>query len=122
MRVWNGKGELVHRLVCVETHGPLAAGEHAHHECEERLCVNADHIAPMSVLRHNRSHVDNTAGAIGDVADRLMADGEVWSARRLRREMTWASHDAIGQMLHRAVERGEVERIGLAQYRLRGAA
>ena len=42
----NGKMRKVHRLVCEESHGPIAANHVSRHLCGNRYCVNPDHLRP----------------------------------------------------------------------------
>jgi hypothetical protein len=49
-----GKTWLVHRLVPELLGFPL--GEHMHHECELKLCVNPLHLHPVTALEHAREH------------------------------------------------------------------
>lgn len=41
---------------------PLAPGEVLHHRCGVRLCVNPDHLSPMTRAAHARLHPDNALG------------------------------------------------------------
>ena len=53
----NGRSRRAHRVVWEATQGPLAAGEHVLHKCDNKRCVNIDHL-------HVGSHGDNMAEAV----------------------------------------------------------
>lgn len=47
---------LAARWVGEAKYGPLPAGWHIHHECENPLCVNPDHLVPIEGREHNSMH------------------------------------------------------------------
>jgi hypothetical protein len=52
-----GKSEQVHRAALAERLGrPIAEGCQAHHRCENRKCVNAEHLEEKTPLEHKRAH------------------------------------------------------------------
>lgn len=63
---WNGSYmDHAHRLIWMEKYGPIPKGEFGreldlHHLCENKLCVNPDHLALMTALEHHRQHAKLT--------------------------------------------------------------
>lgn len=51
-----GGNTRAHRLVWEEQRGPLSPDVHLHHECENRRCVNPDHMKPMNASEHHALH------------------------------------------------------------------
>lgn len=50
-------GEIhAHRSVWLRERGPLEPGQHLHHECENRRCVNPDHLVPLTHAEHMALH------------------------------------------------------------------
>lgn len=45
---FNGKRQLVHRITHEQMFGPIPEGKEAHHECENKGCINPLHIRPVS--------------------------------------------------------------------------
>lgn len=50
----------VYRLLWDEAHGSLPDGMSLHHTCENKLCVNLEHIAVMTNSEHVRFHHRHT--------------------------------------------------------------
>lgn len=50
--VTNGKKVGAHRVAFVERFGEPPAGFHVHHQCENRTCVNPDHLEALSPSDH----------------------------------------------------------------------
>ena len=53
-----------HRLYWEQRNGPIPAGLHVHHTCENTRCVNPDHmalVAPSSHARHHRASLSEEA-------------------------------------------------------------
>jgi hypothetical protein len=52
-----GKGdwreELAHRWAWMQEYGPIPEGLHVHHTCENRVCVNVDHMELLRQCDHN---------------------------------------------------------------------
>ena len=48
----NGKTQLAHRVSYVMHHGPLDRREVVLHSCDNRICVNPDHISKGSQLEN----------------------------------------------------------------------
>lgn len=47
---------LAHRYHYEAAHGPIPLDLVLHHECGNKLCVNPDHLRPMTRADHNRLH------------------------------------------------------------------
>lgn len=47
-----------HRWVWQALHGPILDNDHIHHECQNRGCVNPDHLARLSPADHAARHVE----------------------------------------------------------------
>lgn len=46
--------QLAHRWMYERHRGPIPDGHDIHHECENKECVNPDHLTPLSKTEHNR--------------------------------------------------------------------
>lgn len=53
----SGKTQTLHRFLYEEKHGPLSPGELIRHTCDDRMCINTNHMVPGS-------HADNTRDKI----------------------------------------------------------
>lgn len=49
-------GRPAHRECWEEKYGPLKSGIVLHHLCENKLCVNLDHLQPLTVSEHSKQH------------------------------------------------------------------
>ena len=47
-----------HRYFYTETKGRIPSGLHLHHKCQNRICVNPDHLEPMSPSENAVAHLD----------------------------------------------------------------
>src|SRR5216684_84326 len=54
--VLNGKRQRLHRLVYENLVGPIPAGSHIHHRCENRACANIEHLELVSPMEHRKRH------------------------------------------------------------------
>lgn len=45
-----------HRWVYEAIHGPISNGDHVHHECENKGCINPAHLTRLSPSDHARHH------------------------------------------------------------------
>lgn len=88
----NGRNCYAHRVAYEDVHGPIPEGMTVHHLCENRRCINVDH---MELLRR-----DEHAGGKGH-GKLLREDArkvrEMLSAGRLQREV--ASHFGVSRTL-----------------------
>jgi len=48
--------ELAHRKAWADANGPIPSGMVIHHECENKWCVNLEHLRCISHREHNRIH------------------------------------------------------------------
>ena len=46
----------IHRMKWIIKHGDLPPGQVVHHKCENKLCVNVDHLLAVSNAEHSRFH------------------------------------------------------------------
>jgi hypothetical protein len=51
-----GKLENAHRAFYQEVNGQIDRHTHLHHVCYNQLCVNPDHLAPMTIQEHIAKH------------------------------------------------------------------
>ena len=58
--IWLGRisscGYGPHRQEYEKARGPLSKAYHLHHECEQRACVNPDHLTPLTPAAHGALH------------------------------------------------------------------
>lgn len=62
-----GKRHRVHRLVYELVVAPVADTDFVHHKCENKLCVNPEHLEAMSPNKHNTLHMARTICRRGHV-------------------------------------------------------
>ena len=51
-----GIGLYAHRVVWEEAYGPIPVGFHIHHICENKACINVNHLALMTPREHKGEH------------------------------------------------------------------
>lgn len=52
----NNKGYSAHRAVYESLVGEIPEGHQLHHICQNKLCVNPDHLMPMTHQQHRAAH------------------------------------------------------------------
>ena len=50
------KQRLIHRVTWEEANGPVPDGYELHHVCENKLCMNIDHLRLVTRSEHQRLH------------------------------------------------------------------
>jgi hypothetical protein len=45
-----------HRVAYEHYVGPIAEGNHIHHTCGNKLCVNPDHLRSVTIQEHRMAH------------------------------------------------------------------
>jgi hypothetical protein len=50
----NGTNRPAHRVAWERANGPIPEGMQIHHKCNNRLCVNPDHLEPLTRFDHDR--------------------------------------------------------------------
>jgi len=53
---WDGRPERAHRAAWLRAGREIPEGWHIHHHCENRLCVNVDHLEAMPARQHHQLH------------------------------------------------------------------
>jgi hypothetical protein len=92
-----------HRFVYAHHRGAIPAGMNVHHLCENRLCVNPDHLKVLPPNEHSRLHArakfDSTLNPerVREIRNRA-ARGH--STRTLAREFG-VTHQSISSIIHR---------------------
>lgn len=52
----NGKPTHAHRIVWEKANGPIPDGYHVHHRCENKACINLEHLELLEAGEHSRLH------------------------------------------------------------------
>lgn len=119
----DGKTVLVHRLHYEDMFGPLPAGYQIHHRCEERLCVNPEHLCARTQTEHAAEH--HPAGeSLPSFVLRMFQEQSEWSVDELKWPAHRAGHDRrnVSRALSVLLGRGEIVRVGYARYQRRAVA
>ena len=79
----NGKQQYVHRLVAFGGEPPPGHGQEVHHRCQNKRCVNRDHLEIVTPKQHVSKHVH---GRIQDVCKKGLhsLDDAYWSGGKRR--------------------------------------
>lgn len=95
--VWfGGKAHKAHRVVFEMANGAIPSGLHLHHKCENRACVNPDHVTLVTRAEHTRFS-PQVKLSVADVEEILRIGSSV-SQRALARR--FGCHQTrIGQVL-----------------------
>jgi hypothetical protein len=54
--IGNYKNEYIHRLIYEATNGDIPKGYHLHHLCDNKICVNPEHLIPVTPKEHILMH------------------------------------------------------------------
>lgn len=76
-----------HRFSYLLVHGDLPDDVLIHHKCEIKICVNPDHLEPLTALEHRRTHPGTYVHV--DRRDRAQADwesGKFWAKQKFSLE------------------------------------
>lgn len=76
---------LVHRAIYETCRGPIPAGDHVHHRCEQKRCVNPAHLEVASALEHSRKHAPGPV-PLAEAFMAALADGPL-----SRHELGWVA-------------------------------
>lgn len=109
----DGKRVLVHRAVYEALVGPLAAGMHVHHRCEQKRCVNPAHLEAHSARAHKLQHLDGPP--VLDLVLPVLAEYPGINVSAVAR-LTGLDSNMVGVTLRRAVTYGLVRRVGRGLY------
>ena len=52
----DGRVLLAHRVAWEQAHGAIPEGHQIHHLCENKACVNVEHLACLTPVEHKRLH------------------------------------------------------------------
>jgi hypothetical protein len=66
----NGVTYPQHRLAYMDKHGLISSDLVIHHECENKWCVNPDHLTPMTRSEHQALHANVKAKQYYDNLDK----------------------------------------------------
>lgn len=53
---WKGESVAMHFMLWEKTHGPVPKGYHVHHRCEDKRCVNLEHLELLTHGEHSTLH------------------------------------------------------------------
>lgn len=105
---------LVHRRVYEEAGGTIGQGAQTHHVCQQRRCVNPEHLRVFArQADHARAHSEG--GTICEHIVALLADGIV----RTTREIFAAVDVELGSLratLSREARRGTIRHVARGRY------
>jgi hypothetical protein len=99
MRAVNGYPHLAHRLIYVEIVGPIPDGHQLHHRCENKRCVNPDHVEPLTPKAHKHLSRWGTAKLSYPIAAQIRSRAGNESVQTLATEFG-VSDQTIYDVLH----------------------
>jgi hypothetical protein len=103
--VWfDGAHHKAHRVVFEMANGPIPAGMHLHHKCENRSCVNPEHVMLVTRAEHTR-YSPQVKLSEADVAE-IRRIGSSVSQRALARRFG-CDQTRISQVLRAGMSVGE---------------
>lgn len=107
---WNGdRVTNVHREVYVLVHGDICDGIEVHHRCEQKSCVNPEHLEALTVIEHKRRHGYTATQFIEDELAKGPCSREELVRRAVRKGFPKSTIDVA---MYRSLNRGVVERSG----------
>lgn len=62
-----GAGKVAHKVYWEERNGKVPDGYQLHHTCENKLCVNIDHLELVTPIQHARKHAILTEKQVGEI-------------------------------------------------------
>lgn len=64
----NGKCLELHRVYFERKHGKIPKGYEIHHTCENRRCINEEHMTKLDVASHRRLHNESRKAGVYNVS------------------------------------------------------
>lgn len=58
----DNKVHYAHRLAYIAANGAVPQGYHVHHLCENKMCINPNHLIAVTMNDHQRIHIKPKAG------------------------------------------------------------
>jgi hypothetical protein len=81
LRVVKGRRSLAHRVAYERVYGRLDPHVQLHHVCCNKLCVNPEHLQPITSLKHKRQHMASIGAP--EFVERMFARHQRLSRRSL---------------------------------------
>lgn len=54
---FNGRKVQLHRVIYEEKYGPIPNGKEVHHTCENKSCINIEHLVALTKDEHRKIHM-----------------------------------------------------------------